>query len=36
VELYFCMESPRVWREVFGVSPTEEELSRRLDKRVLL
>jgi spore photoproduct lyase len=35
VELYFCMESPRVWREVFGVSPTEEELSQRLDERAV-
>jgi spore photoproduct lyase len=33
VELYLCMESPRIWREVFGASPTEAELGRRLDER---
>ncbi len=35
VELYLCMESPRIWREVFGASPTEEELGRRLDERAV-
>ncbi|MCL4502632.1 MAG: DNA photolyase [Deltaproteobacteria bacterium] len=32
--LYLCMESPRVWREVFGLIPTTVELSRRLDRQV--
>lgn len=35
VELYLCMESPRIWKEVFGASPTAGELASRLDKRVL-
>jgi spore photoproduct lyase len=35
VELYLCMESPRVWREVFGAAPTEAELARRLDGRAV-
>ena len=26
--LYLCMESSRVWREVFGLAPTAEELAR--------
>jgi spore photoproduct lyase len=33
-QLYLCMESPRVWREVFGFVPDEEELARWLDSRV--
>jgi spore photoproduct lyase len=32
--VYLCMESPRVWQAVFGVSPTEDELSSRLDEQV--
>lgn len=35
VELYLCMESPRVWREVFGASPDAEELALRLEKRAI-
>jgi spore photoproduct lyase len=35
VELYLCMESPRLWQEIFGNSPTEEELGRRLDKQAV-
>jgi spore photoproduct lyase len=31
---YLCMESPRVWREVFGFVPTSEALARGLDRRV--
>jgi spore photoproduct lyase len=34
VRLYLCMESPRVWREVFGFAPEGEELARRLDGRL--
>lgn len=34
VQLYLCMESPRVWREVFGYAPEGEELSRLLDRRL--
>lgn len=33
-QTYLCMESPRVWREVFGSAPTPEELAQRLDRRV--
>jgi hypothetical protein len=33
-QLYLCMESPRVWQEVFGLIPTAAELSRRLDRQV--
>ncbi len=33
-QLYLCMESPRVWREVFGFAPGEGELARRLDHQV--
>jgi spore photoproduct lyase len=33
--LYLCMESPRVWQEVFGFTPDGESLSRLLDGRVL-
>jgi spore photoproduct lyase len=33
--VYLCMESPRVWQEVFGFTPDTEDLSRRLDRRVL-
>lgn len=32
--VYLCMESPRVWREVFGFTPAEGELARRLDRQV--
>jgi spore photoproduct lyase len=32
--VYLCMESPRVWAEVFGLTPSSESLSRRLDRRV--
>ncbi len=32
--VYLCMESPRVWREVFGFAPEPGELSRMLDGRV--
>jgi spore photoproduct lyase len=32
--LYLCMESPRVWQEVFGFTPDEPDLSRSLDGRV--
>jgi len=31
---YLCMESPRVWQEVFGHTPTEGELARSLDRLV--
>jgi DNA repair photolyase len=34
VQLYLCMESPRVWREVFGFAPAGEELARLLDGRL--
>jgi spore photoproduct lyase len=34
VQLYLCMESPRVWREVFGYAPEGEELARLLDDRL--
>jgi spore photoproduct lyase len=33
--LYLCMESPRVWAEVFGFTPAGEGLSHLLDGRVL-
>ncbi len=33
--LYLCMESPRVWQEVFGFTPDGEKLSLLLDGRVL-
>jgi spore photoproduct lyase len=33
--LYLCMESPRVWTEVFGFTPEREGLSNLLDGRVL-
>lgn len=36
VEVYLCMESPRIWHEVFGVSPSEGELAQRLDERAAL
>lgn len=32
--VYLCMESPRVWREVFGFSPEAGELARMLDARL--
>jgi spore photoproduct lyase len=35
VELYLCMESPRIWGEVFNISPTQEELGKRLDERAM-
>jgi spore photoproduct lyase len=34
VQLYLCMESPRVWREVFGYAPEGEGLARLLDGRL--
>jgi len=34
VQLYLCMESPRVWREVFGSAPEGEELACLLDGRL--
>jgi spore photoproduct lyase len=34
VQVYLCMESPRVWREVFGFAPEGEELARLLDGRL--
>ena len=34
VQLYLCMESPRVWREVFGFAPEGEELASLLDSRL--
>lgn len=34
VQIYLCMESPRVWREVFGFAPEGEELARLLDSRL--
>lgn len=33
--LYLCMESPRVWREVFGLSPDSQGLRQRLDSCVI-
>lgn len=33
--LYLCMESPRVWQEVFGFTPSENHLSNLLDGRVI-
>lgn len=33
--IYLCMESPRVWQAVFGVSPQSGDLTRLLDGRVL-
>jgi spore photoproduct lyase len=33
--LYLCMESPRVWQEVFGFTPDGGRLARLLDGRVL-
>lgn len=35
VPVYLCMESPRIWQEVFGFIPQGESLSRLLDGRVL-
>jgi spore photoproduct lyase len=32
--VYLCMESPRLWREVFGFAPRKGELARMLDARV--
>jgi len=32
--LYLCMESPRVWQEVFGFTPDEGGLSHLLDGRI--
>uniref|UniRef100_A0A7C3Z137 DNA photolyase n=1 Tax=Desulfobacca acetoxidans TaxID=60893 RepID=A0A7C3Z137_9BACT len=34
VQIYLCMESPRVWREVFGYAPEGVELARLLDSRL--
>jgi spore photoproduct lyase len=34
VQPYLCMESPRIWREVFGFAPEGEELARLLDDRL--
>ena len=36
VFVYLCMESPWMWRQVFGDAPTGEELARRLDERATL
>jgi spore photoproduct lyase len=36
VLVYLCMESPAVWEKVFGFTPVEGELSRRLDEKVYL
>lgn len=33
--LYLCMESPRVWREVFGFTPYGDHLAHLLDGRVI-
>ncbi len=33
--VYLCMESPRVWHEVFGFTPEGEALSHLLDDRVV-
>ncbi|MCL6620483.1 MAG: DNA photolyase [Syntrophobacterales bacterium] len=33
--LYLCMESPRVWRQVFGVAPDSRGLARRLNAAAL-
>ena len=33
-QLYLCMESPRIWQEVFGLTPAAEELARWLDRQV--
>ncbi|MEJ2672659.1 MAG: DNA photolyase [Deltaproteobacteria bacterium] len=33
--LYLCMESPRVWREVFGFAPEGKRLALMLDRRIL-
>jgi spore photoproduct lyase len=32
---YLCMESPRVWKEVFGFSPEGKRLASLLDRRVV-
>ncbi len=34
VQVYLCMESPRVWREVFGYAPEGEGLARLLDDQL--
>lgn len=31
--VYLCMESPWMWRQVFGQAPTRQELGQRLDAR---
>jgi spore photoproduct lyase len=36
VFVYLCMESPRVWQEVFGSAPLGDELAHRLDERARL
>lgn len=33
--IYMCMESPRVWRDVFGHDPQTEGLTAMLDRRVM-
>ena len=33
-QLYLCMESPRIWQEVFGLTPAAGELARWLDRQV--
>jgi DNA repair photolyase len=33
--LYLCMESPRIWQEVFGFTPDEGHLSLLLDGRII-
>jgi spore photoproduct lyase len=32
--VYLCMESPRVWRQVFGFAPEGDALARLLDRKV--
>jgi len=33
-QIYLCMESPRIWQEVFGWTPAPGELARWLDRQV--
>jgi spore photoproduct lyase len=32
--LYLCMESPRLWRAVFGMAPSPADLAGWLDRRI--
>ncbi|MCX5894169.1 MAG: DNA photolyase, partial [Deltaproteobacteria bacterium] len=34
IQPYLCMESPRIWQEVFGFTPSAGDLARWLDRRV--